>query len=348
MFNIESLFFLLLITGAIVLALSYIVSSQVSKLRSELKNDESDVLIEWLKDMKDSVDRSSDTVEKQLGSHRDAMDKRTKLIWKQLDKSSQVIASLQQQLGGIQEFGKDMKDLSNVLKSPTLRGGLGEKFLYEILENYLPHELYSTQHRFKDGLICDAVIKSADLLIPIDSKFPTSNFSEIVNAKTDEDRKKAKRVFVTDVKKHINDISKKYILPEQGTTDQAIMYIPAENVYYEITVKTPELEEYALDKNVFFTSPNTLISFLNVLLAGHKRQELQNHAGEILKALSGIKLEAEKFNDELGVLEGHIDRTYKSISNVKTKYQKLYSHIDDVQKFEISDSSFLHEVPEDE
>ena len=115
------------------------------------------------------------------------------------------------------------------------------------------------------------------------------------------------------------------------------MYIPSENVYYELVVNTPEIEDYARKKNVFLTSPNTLVSFLNVMIVGHKRMELQQHAGEILKALSGIKVEAQKFDDELNVLDGHIDRTTKSMTNVKTKYQKLFQRIDSAEKIQLGD-----------
>ncbi len=310
--------------------------------------------MEWLKEMKGSVDKSSDVLEKQLSQqrgtldeqmkgHREAMNAQTKLIWERLDASQDVIRTVQKQLGGIQEFGNDMKDLSNVLKSPKLRGGLGEQFLYEILESFLPHDHFKTQYKFKDGAVCDAVVFTEKGIIPIDSKFPMENFAAMLKADAQSERDKLKRVFIGDVKKKIEEIATKYILPEEGTTHQAIMYIPSENVYYELIVNTPEIESYAKEKNVVMASPNTLSYFLKVLLVAFHQQNLEKHAGEVLKALDGIKLEASKFNDDLDVLEKHISNGYKSMDGIRTKFSRLFNKIDKIQVIDDTEQKKLLE-----
>lgn len=334
------------IVGLILLTI-YIVNSQIKNLKQDLKQDEkTDVLMEWLKEMKQTVEikveKNTEVLERQLNEQRntltqqlqhqrDAMNQQTKLIWERLDKASDVILGVQKHLGGLQEFSKDMKDLSNVLKSPKLRGGLGEQFLYELLANALPKDLYMTQYKFKEGNICDAVVKTEKGLIPIDSKFSMENFKLMLTVDTQDERDKAKKQFIKDVKNRVDEIAGKYILPAEGTTDQAIMYIPSENVYYELIVNTQEIEDYARSKNVVLSSPNTLGAFLKVLLVGYQQQELQKHASDILKALSGIRIEADKFNDELNVLDGHISRTSKSMENVKNKYTRLFGRLDSVQ-----------------
>jgi DNA recombination protein RmuC len=156
----------------------------------------------------------------------------------------------------------------------------------------------------------------------------------MITAQTQEERDKFKKVFVSDVKKRIDEISSKYILPEEKTTDQAIMYIPSENVYYELIVNTPEIEDYCHRKNIIMASPNTLSYFLKVLLVGYQQHELEKHAGEILKALAGIKIEAGKFNEELGVLERHVSNSYKSMDNVKGRFGKLFGKIESVESIE--------------
>jgi DNA recombination protein RmuC len=315
-------------------AISYYLVSQMKKMREDNKGKEDDVLVQWLKEMKTSVEKSSDVMERQLKDQREAMAQQTKVIWERMDTSSEVIRSVQKQLGGLQEFGTDMKDLSNILKSPKLRGGLGEQFLYEILENFLPKDLFKTQYKFKDGNTCDAVVFTDKGIIPIDSKFPMENFKAMVIANTQDERDRFKKVFVSDVKKRIDEISSKYILPGEKTTEQAIMYIPSENVYYELIVNTPEIEDYCHRKNIIMASPNTLSYFLKVLLVGYQQHELEKHAGEILKALGGIKIEAEKFNDELGVLERHVSNSYKAMDTVKSKFGKLFGKIESVQTIE--------------
>jgi DNA recombination protein RmuC len=321
----------LVFAGAIVFVALFL-SSQIKTLKESLAEKESEkVLMEWLKEMKGSVDKSGETMERQLQEQRKSMSEQTKLIWERLDNAAKVIGGVQKQLGGIEEFGKDMKDLSNVLKSPKLRGGLGEQFLYEILDAFLPKDLYRAQYKFRDGSICDAVVFTDKGIIPIDSKFPMENFKAMLSCESDDDRTKKKKEFVKDVKKRIDEISSKYILPEEKTTEQAVMYIPSESVYYELIVNTPEIEEYSKKKSIVMTSPNTLTYFLKVILVGFRQHELQKHAGEILNALSGIQVEAGKFEEDLGVLDGHINRTTKSMDNVKTKFQKLFGKISAVQ-----------------
>lgn len=333
--------------------LIYFFTSQINKLKTDLKGNGDAVLMEWLKDMKSSVDITRETMQKQLTEQRNSMDtqlrsqsdvlnqqlknqsqvmfNQTKLITDRLETAQEVIRNVQTQLGGIQEFGRDMKDLSNVLKSPKLRGGLGEQFLNQMLADSLPSELYQVQYKFKDGNACDAAVFTDRGIIPIDSKFPMENFKMMVVAENDIDREKAKKTFESDVKKRIDEISSKYILPDEGTTDQAIMYIPSENIFYELIVNSPNIEEYAKQRNIVIASPNTLSYFLKVILMAFQHKELAKNAGEILKALSGLKIEANKITDEMDVLHKHISNSYKTIDGVKTKYQKFLNRLDSVQ-----------------
>lgn len=335
----QNIVLLAVILAAAIGAIGLLIITQIKNIKASMKGDENTVLIEWLKDMKLSVERNSDVLENQLKGQREsleeqlkgqrqAMSQQTKLIWERLDSASDVIRTVQKQMSGIQEFGTDIKDLSNILKSPKMRGGLGEQFLYEILENSLPKDLFKTQYKFKGGAIADAVIMTDKGIIPIDSKFPMENFKAMITKETQEDRDRAKKVFIRDVKMRIDEISSRYILPEEGTTEFAVMYIPSENVFYELIVNTPEIEDYARLKNIFMTSPNTLNYQVKSILVAFQQSELQKHSGEILKALSGIKVEAEKFNGDLDVLEGHVSDTYKSMDKIRTKFSKLFGKIE--------------------
>lgn len=137
--------------------------------------------------------------------------------------------------------------------------------------------------------------------------------------------------FIKDVRKRVREISSKYILPEEGTTDQAIMYIPSESVYYEAVVRSENVEKYAQDRNVLITSPNTFTSFVNVVMVAYQQNELAEHAQEILKALAGIQKEAEKFGEELDVLDGHVDRTTKAMDRIKSKFNTLFGKISAIE-----------------
>lgn len=321
----------LLLAGGVI-AIIYVINSQIRAFKKEMaEKDSGQALIEWLKVNQQGVER-------QLQGNREEMSRQTKMIGDRLDNAARVISDVQKNIGGLEEFGKDMKDLSNVLKSPKLRGGLGEQLLYEILENFLPRDLYKTQYKFRDGALCDAVITLERGIIPIDSKFSMENFKGMIAAETEAEREKIRKVFIRDVKARIDEISSKYILPEENTTDYAIMYIPSENVFSEVA-NSQEIRDYAQRKSVALTSPNQFTYFVKTVMMAHRQGELSKHAGEILKALSGIQVEAQKFNEDLGVLDGHLARTAKSMDGVKGRFGKLFGKIEAVQALGSSSES---------
>jgi len=324
---------------------TYFLLNQLKSLKKDLKGDEDTVLTQWLKEMKLSMDRNTDTLQVQLNAQRktldeelknqrDAMNKQTKVLWERLENATEVIGRVQKNLGGLNELGKDMKDLNNILKSPKLRGGLGEQFLYEILEAALPHDLFKTQYKFKSGAVCDAVVFTDKGIIPIDSKFPLENFRNMLTSDSDEARGSFKKTFIRDVKRRIDEIADKYILPDEGTTEQAVMYIPSENVFYELIVHSPIIEEYAKRRSVVMTSPNTLSYFLKVILVAYQQHELEKNAKNIIKALAGIKVEATKFGVDLEVLGRHITNSYKNMEKVTSSFVGLFGRIERVQSVE--------------
>ncbi len=336
--------------------IAYLVVNQIKSMKSDLKEElkEDKVLTQWLQEMKKSMDRNTDTLQNQLNKQREtldeelknqrsAMNEQTKVMWERLEKASEVIGNVQEHLGGLNELGKDMKDLNNILKSPKLRGGLGEQFLYEILETSLPHDLFSTQYKFKNGATCDAVVFTDQGIIPVDSKFPMENFKEMITSESNESRDSFKKKFIKDVKKRIDEISDKYILPEEGTTEQAVMYIPSENVFYDLIVHSPKVEEYARRKNVLMTSPNTFSFFVKTVLVAYQQNELAKHAQHILKAISGIKVEAEKFGSDLETLSRHITNSYKNMDKVSSSYNDLFGRIERAQ--DVEDIKGMDDLP---
>ena len=165
-------------------------------------------------------------------------------VARELQHVNQVMGSVQGSLGKLGEvtqrvfdIGKDIAGLEQILRSPKVRGGLGESFLEGLLGQMLPREHYDLQHTFATGDRVDAVVRIGGRLVPIDAKFPLENFRRLLD-ETDEDKRRAlRRAFGRDVKARVDEIAKRYILPDEGTFDFALMYIPAENVYYEIIVK---------------------------------------------------------------------------------------------------------------
>jgi DNA recombination protein RmuC len=322
------------------IALGYLIFINIQN-KKNTEDPQLKIMLDWMRDMKGSVEKTSDTMERKLKEQNEAMNNQARVLWERLDNASKIIGGVQKQLGSIEEFGKDMKDLSNVLKSPKLRGGLGEQFLYDIIGDTLPKDFYATQYKFKNGAMCDAVIFSANGIIPIDSKFSMENYKAMVDSDNDRDRESFRKEFSKDVKKRIDEIATKYILPDEGTTEQAVMYIPSESIYYEIITNNQSVIDYSNQKKVVLSSPNTITFLLKTILIAYKQTQLNQSASEIMRSLDGLIVEGTKFNEELEVLEGHVVRTSKSMENVKSRYGKLFGKMEKMHELESPDRKLL-------
>lgn len=293
-------------------------------LRPKKEDETQKVLLEWLKEMRGSLDQNLSNVQRQLQSQSADLNRR-------LDNAAQVIGGVQKELGTMSEMGKRMKDLQEFLQSPKLRGGVGEKVLTDTLRQTLPHDQFDTQYSFRDGSMVDAIIKTDQGIIPIDSKFPMENFKKMVRADSEEEKESFRKIFVRDVKKHVDEISKKYILPAEGTINFALMYIPSEAIYYEVAVQNEELDEYAYRHQVTFVSPNTFAYFLKILLLGLQEKRVAESARQILEVLDSVRQESQKFGDSLSVLSTHITHAKGAMDKVSSEYQTLLGRIEAVK-----------------
>lgn len=329
---------LLIILVVVLLLLVAFVLYQLSTLK---KDDSQKVLLTWLSEMKGSLERNTDVLDskldkqqqsmsEELRSYRSSIENQTKHISDRLETAAKLVSDVQNNLGIITDFGKDIKDLSNVMRSPKLRGGLGEKMLEDILATYLPRDLFAKQYKFAEGTICDFVVFIQDGIIPIDSKFPSDNFKRMVES-PDETKETFRKEFVKDVKKKVDEIATRYIKPGERTMSQAVMFIPSESIYYEVILNSPEIEDYAKDKSVFLTSPNTFVYMLKVLSLAYKSYEIQKNTGAVIQLLMGLKVDAGKFSDEMGVLEKHINNAYKTFESTKSSFGRLFSKIENVE-----------------
>lgn len=251
-------------------------------------------------------------------------------------------SQLAKELGRIQEIGHTLRDFQDFLKSPKLRGGVGEQVLKDLLAQVLPQNNFQVQYQFRGGETVDAIIKTKQGFIPIDSKFPMESFQKYIKAK-DEEKEIFFREFNRDIKKHVDNISRKYILPQEGTLDYAIMYIPAESVFSEIALNQAELLEYAQRKKVIFVSPNTFYYFLKIILMGLEGAKIEEASRKILERLKAIKQESMKFGEELLVLTSHIDNAKKASERVTNRYSKLSGSINDLDLLETEEKPKLEE-----
>ena len=298
----------------------------------------------------DSLSRTTDSVNRQMeamtGQLRQQMDSvsqnlnsTTGQINLRLDNASRVVQDVRQQLGSLSQATeqifaatKNISALEDILKPPKLRGSMGEILLENVLREILPSsDFFTLQHGFKTGDVVDAVIRLKDGLIPIDSKFALDNFRRMAECKDEKEQQQVRKEFVRNIKKHIDDIAGKYILPDEGTFNFALMYIPAENVYYETIIRTDagdeDLYAYATKKRVFPVSPNSLYPYLMTLALGLRGLQIEKQAHEILNELARISGDLERFTRDFRTAGDHIANAGKKFAEAEKKLDKIESKL---------------------
>jgi len=240
------------------------------------------MLQQQLEHLRENQQNLSQTLDKNLQTGQQSM---TQF----LTHSGQTLGELKEQLGKLKgdseqmlRIGQDVRKLQDILKAPKLRGQLGEQSLGGLLGNVLPADHFALQHSFKNGKIVDALIRLPDYSVSVDSKFPLPAFEKMIASESEDEKARLRRQFQSDVCKHIDKIASSYILPAEGTLDFALMYIPAENVYYETIVKydadKTDILDYALDKKVIPVSPNLLYAYLMTIVMGLHGMQIEKQA----------------------------------------------------------------------
>ena len=251
------------------------------------------------------------------------IDSQNSAIGDRLDNASRVVSELQ----------KNIAEFNQFLASPKIRGNIGEQVLKELLKQFLPNESFNLQYTFKSGEKVDAAIKTSAGIIPIDSKFPMENFRRLQGADDKLQVEQIKKDFERDVKKHIEDISRKYILTDEGTLDYALMYIPSEAVYYEI-VNNQTLFDYAQGKRILPVSPTTFYAYIKAILMSFEGQKIEKQAQAILSSLRAIKKDYGKVEENLSTLQKHLVNATKMMTNVFTSFTNLGNKIDSTKSLE--------------
>jgi len=301
-----------LIIGGL-LVVFWLINKKLSQIEQTTKPDQT--LIEWLKTQQEASYQTS------------------RIINERLDKAARVIAEVQRSLGEMSEIGRGMKNLQEFLRSPKIRGNIGEQVLKEILGQMLPRQSFHLQYTFRSGVTVDAAIKTTSGIIPVDSKFPLENFRKMNKAESEGEKKLAEKEFIKDVKNHIDAISSKYILTEEGTIDYALMYIPSEAVYYEV-VNNPDLFDYAGKKRVLPVSPMTFYAYLRAILASFEGQKIEQKAKQILATLRAIQKDYQKVEGGLSVLSRHLQNAYNQMANVLASFTQLGQKLSSSEKLE--------------
>lgn len=312
-------------------AIAWWLNRRLAEIAKASKQDENLLkIIEGLQKVPDNLQKGLQSQSKTLqdvllSTNRnisDALQKSNKAINERLDNAAKYISQVSKEVGQMSEIGRSMRDLQEFLKSPKLRGNIGEEVLKDLITQMLPKNSFHLQYSFKSGDKVDAALKTAAGILPIDSKFPMENFRLFMQAESEDQRKAAKKEFVNDVRKHIRDIAAKYILPEEGTMDLALMYIPSEAVYYEV-VNTNELADYARSLRIYPVSPSTLYAHLQMILLSFEGQKIEARSKQVFTLLRALQKDYEKTEGVLQVLGKHLTNAYNQMANVTQHFLQM-------------------------
>lgn len=267
-------------------------------------------------------------------------------INKRLESTTNLFGAIRKDLGAMQEAAKGMTDVGRsistfqeLLLSPKVRGGFGEVLLNELIKDVLPAANYAFQYRFRDGTIVDAVVKTEDRLIPIDSKFPLEEFQRMV-AEEEVDEEKFKSRFKQVMKPRVNEVQK-YIKPDEGTVNFALMYIPSEKLYSRLA-GIDDLMVAFRRVRVFPVSPSTFYQFLETIILGLRGLAIEKEAQRILDTLNRLAKEFDTAREEWEKVGTHI-------SNASKKYEEVARRLirigDNIKALEVKGEREQGEIP---
>lgn len=304
--------------------------SEVDRIHRELLENLRHELLDTKDKLHDGMGRNAESIQQrlektlgfvntQLTGMDDRIDKRVMQINERLDAAARLMTQVSKQYGTVEELSSSIKRLQEAFRAPKPRGGFGEKALLDLVAQVIPGKTYEAQHTFRDGVIVDLLIRTANGDIAIDAKFPLENYLRLVESPESEELRKA---FRNDVKKHIKDVAKKYILPDEGTLEFALLYVPSDAIMYEILTDV-ELGDIAESLHIFVLSPHSFYYFLTVIYAAYQSQQFEENAKQVLGLLRGIQQQSGKLGTELKVLQGHIGNAATKMGDVQANYGKL-------------------------
>ena len=285
--------------------------------------------------LRDQIKDLNQLLNERLKENRESQERTIQGVHKQISEFVAGVTKMGETLKQVDHSVKEVSSFQHIFRTPKLRGRWGELALEHILREYLPKDMFSLQHYFKNGEVVDAVLKLPNgKLLPIDAKFPYDNFERMVELENEGEREAAKKLFALDVKKEIDDISGKYILPSESTMDVACMYVPAEAVYFEINNSLPEVINYARSKKIFLASPNTFHLMLQVFQHWARDLQIGRQTQDIIKRLSRITLDTKKLGVSFNKLGKHLSDARSSYEDSDKRLGLLVERTDKLIELE--------------
>ena len=281
--------------------------------------------------IRDLERRLTDLMINQIREIRDTQNEASRDLNQQIQEFNKETVGIKEGLKQIQEKVQDVSSFQEIFKSPKLRGQWGEASLEYVMSQYFPSDLWEKQKAFPSGKIVDIVLKLPNKkILPIDSKFSSDNFRRMIEEKNEEQKEIFKKEFLKDIKKRIDEISSRYIVPSENTTDFALMYIPAEAIYYEIMfgLKEKNVGDYAWKNKVVLTSPNTIYLTLKTIIHWFKDTQISKQTSEILNRLNKINKDADDISINFEKLGKHLQSANSAYQRSKKRLGLFSNKVD--------------------
>lgn len=293
--------------------------SKIDEKQSEAIRDLERRMMELILEMKGSVDGTS------------------RAMYQQISSFTKETVQLREQLNQLQQEMKSISSFQEIFKTPKLRGEWGEANLEYLLSEYFPKEFYIKNFSFSSGAQVEFALKLPNRkLLPIDAKFFSDNFEKMKEAKSEEEASFFRKKFIQDIKNNIQEISSKYIVPAEGTVDFALMFIPAEAIFYEImfNLKEENIANFARSKKVVLVSPNTIYLTLRTIIDWFRDIQISRQTQEILRKLNRIQSDAEKLMEDFRKLGLHLRNATASYEGAEKRLSLFTERVEKLTKFE--------------
>ena len=340
-------------------------NEKISNQLLEFKNSTNDSILKAGKENIDSIFNFNDKLKSELKKDflnltvvvEGRLDKINESVEVKLEKSfedtKKTFSNVMQSLGRLDEAQKKMEflsnnvqNLNNVLTDKKTRGIFGEVQLYQVLSSAFGNnsEIYQKQYKLSNGTMADAVIFAPEPVgtICIDSKFPLENYRRIFED-ISENKLENEKNFEQNLKKHIDDISSKYIIKNE-TTDQAILFLPAEAIFAYLNAYMPKTVEYAYSRRVWITSPTTMMAILTTIQAVSQNLKQSQYALEIQKELNSLSDEFERYAKRWETLEKDINKVSKDVKDIFTTSTKITRRFDNIKNVDVFEKEEAEEV----
>lgn len=319
------------------------ITERLGKLETSVIKELGDFKSELGRTMNENFNTLNDKMEYRLSMINDKVNER---LDENFEKTNKTFTNVLERLSKIDaaqakidHLSHDIVSLQSVLTDKKSRGIFGEVNLHHIMASVFGenNKVYELQHQFENGTIADCVLFAPEPLgtIAIDSKFPLENYRTMVDRKIGAiARESAEKLFKADMKKHIDAISDKYIIPGI-TTDQAILFLPAEAIFAEVNAYHSDLIEYAYKRKVWITSPTTLISTFTTIEMIIKNMERDKYASIIHKELKLLDQDFRRYKDRWDKLARSIDTVNRDVKDIYTTTEKISKRFNSINQVEM-------------